>query len=77
MPENVQAAIASIKTKENNVNTNLVAGLLRAMEVPQMGGAMRETYCEFLHHISLHSHFLFEHIDPTGPFPCRLNASKQ
>jgi len=41
MPEDVQAAVASIKTKENNVNTSLAAGLPRAMEVPRMGGAMK------------------------------------
>jgi hypothetical protein len=41
MPEDVQAAVASIKTKENNINTSLAAGLSRVMEVPQMGGAMR------------------------------------
>ena len=41
VPEDVQAAVANIKTKENNVNTSLAAGLSRAMEVPWMGGAMR------------------------------------
>jgi hypothetical protein len=41
VPEDVQAAVASIKTKENNVNTSLAAGLSRAMEVPRMGGVMK------------------------------------
>jgi len=41
VPEDVQAAIASIKTKENNVNTSLAAGLSRVMEVPRLGGVMR------------------------------------
>jgi hypothetical protein len=41
VPKDVQAAVASIKTKENNVNTSLAAGLSRVMEVPQMGGVMK------------------------------------